>query len=87
MALPEKHPLQTDDVGAALTAVYTWNYDSEVDQVRTLYANALERQWIGMRDLDWDGELDREAICQTFSMGGIPIADTEFWKSLPPRRA
>ncbi len=81
-SLPEKHPVQTDGVKAAMTAIYTWNYDSEIDQVRTLYANALERQWISLRDLDWDAEIDRQAFTETFTMGGLPIDETEFWKSL-----
>ncbi len=81
--LPDLHPAGTDAVGAAADALYSWNYEPEIDQIRNLYANALERQWIGMRDLDWDAPIDREAFCQTFTMGGIPIGDTDFWKSLP----
>lgn len=83
--LPATHPVQTEGVKAAMEAVYNWNYESEIDQLRTLYANALERQWIAMRDLDWDREIDQEAFSSTFSMGGIPIQETEFWKSLSPK--
>ncbi len=81
--LPEAHPTQTDGVHAAMEAVYNWNYDSEIDQLRTLYANALERQWIGLRDLDWEQEIDRAAFSRSFSIGGVPIQETDFWKSLP----
>jgi hypothetical protein len=70
-------------VEAALTAVYNWNYEPEIDQLRTLYANALERQWIALRDLPWESDIDREAFTKTFSMGGIPISETAFWKGLP----
>ncbi len=80
--LPESHPVQTEGVKVAMDAIYNWNYGSEVDQLRTLYANALERQWIAMRDLDWQSDIDREAFTKTFSMGGIPISETRFWKSL-----
>jgi hypothetical protein len=80
--LPELHPSRGDDVQAALTAVYNWNYDSEIDTLRTLYANALERQWIALRDLDWSVDIDREAFSNTFSMGGIPIQETGFWRGL-----
>ena len=80
--LPERHP-RTEATRAALTALYQWNYESEVDQLRTLYANALERQWIAMRDLDWETPIDHEAFTETFSMGGIPVSETKFWKSLP----
>ena len=80
--LPTPHPAEGSAVAAALTALYNWNYEPEIDELRTLYANALERQWIAMRDLDWETEIDRRAFSETFSMGGIPIQETDFWKSL-----
>jgi hypothetical protein len=85
--LSERHPGSTVDttegVGAAFEALYNWNYEPEIDQLRTLYANALDRQWIALRDLDWESGIDKEALTGTFSMGGIPISETKFWKSLP----
>jgi hypothetical protein len=81
--LPSQHPAHGDHVGAALTAIYNWNYESEIDELRTLYANALERQWIAVRDLDWSREIDREAFSRTFSVGGVPIEQTKFWQGLP----
>ena len=80
--LSERHP-RTESTRAALTALYQWNYEPEVEELRTLYANALERQWNAMRDLDWQREIDREAFSRTFSMGGIPVSETRFWKGLP----
>jgi hypothetical protein len=82
-ALSARHPASGSAVKAAFEAIYNWNYESELDQLRTLYANGLERQWIALRDLDWDGELDREAFSLTFSIGGIPIQTTRFWQELP----
>jgi hypothetical protein len=81
-ALPRVHPKGGDSVAAALTAIYNWNYESEIDELRTLYANALERQWIAVRDLDWNREIDREAFSRTFSVGGVPIQSTRFWQAL-----
>ncbi|HXK26353.1 MAG TPA: ferritin-like domain-containing protein [Myxococcota bacterium] len=81
--LPDTHPAGTDEVGAALRAIYNWSYEPELDALRTLYANALERQWISVRDLDWERGVDREAFSETFSLGGLPVARTEFWRSLP----
>jgi len=81
--LPEHHPLQTDAVRGAQEAIYNWNYEPEIDELRTLYANALDRQWIAMRDLDWDREIDRESFTRSFSMGGVPITETRFWRELP----
>jgi len=81
--LPERHPVQTDGVRTAFEAVYNWNYDSEIDELRTLYANALERQWIALRDLDWNAPFDRDAFTRSVSLGGFPIQRTEFWRALP----
>jgi hypothetical protein len=81
--LPDTHPAQGDEVDTALRAIYNWSYEPEIDSLRTLYANALERQWIAVRDLDWRRGVDREAFSETFSLGGLPVAQTRFWKSLP----
>ncbi len=81
--LSPKHPVPNDSVRSALDAVYNWNYEPEIDELRTLYANALERQWIALRDLDWERDIDREGFSRTFSVGGLPIQTTRFWKSLP----
>ncbi len=78
-----RQPIEGDTVKAALDAIYNWNYESEIDQLRTLYANALSAQWIALRDLDWEQEIDREAFSNTFSLGGIPIQETRFWQNLP----
>ena len=82
--LPARHPHEGDAVAASLEALYSWNYDSEIDELRTLYANALERQWIALRDLDWEQEIDRAAFSETISIGGFPIQETGFWKDLSP---
>jgi len=81
--LPAKHPADGDAVDAALTALYSWNYEPEIEKLRTLYANALDRQWIALRDLDWEAQIDREAFSTTFTMAGIPLGETAFWQNLP----
>ena len=75
-------PEHSDSVQAALEAIYNWNYGSEVEELRSLYAKGLDLQWIAMRDLPWEQEIDREAFCRTFTMGGIPIQETSFWNDL-----
>jgi len=82
-SLPETHPVQTDGVKAAMEAVYNWNYEPEIDELRSLYAKGLDLQWIGMRDLDWERGVDKEAFTRTFSVGGLPVTETEYWKRLP----
>jgi hypothetical protein len=79
--LPDRQP-HTETTATALDAVYNWNYEPEIDQLRGLYANALDRQWIAVRDLDWEGGVDREAFARSFSLGGIPVQKTDFWLNL-----
>ena len=81
--LPESHPVQTEGVKAAMEAIYNWNYDPEIDQIRSLYAKSLDLQWIAMKDLDWERGVDQDAFTRTFSLGGIPITETKFWQTLP----
>ncbi len=45
-ALSPHHPSEGEGVQASLKALYNWNYEPEIDELRTLYANGLERQWI-----------------------------------------
>ncbi|HTO06117.1 MAG TPA: ferritin-like domain-containing protein [Myxococcota bacterium] len=82
--LPATHPRTTVAAKTSLEAVYNWNYEPEIDQLRALYANALERQWIALRDLDWQQEIDHDAFSRTFSLAGVPIQQTAFWESLDP---
>jgi len=79
--LPQEPPAR-EETRAALTAIYNWNYEPEVDALRTLYANALDRQWIAVRDLPWDRGVDRDAFARSFSLAGFPLQQTEFWKTL-----
>jgi len=81
--LPESHPVQTESVRSAMDAIYNWNYEPEIDELRTLYAKGLDLQWIGLRDLDWERGIDHEAFTRTFSVGGLPITETQYWKKLP----
>ncbi|MFT5696997.1 MAG: hypothetical protein ACI9QQ_002981, partial [Myxococcota bacterium] len=80
---PDKQP-QTDHVRVGHDAIYNWNYGSEIDSLRSLYANALDRQWIALKDLDWDKGIDRERFAKTFSVAGIPLQHTQWWKHLEP---
>jgi hypothetical protein len=77
-------PEHGDSVRAALDAVYNWSYDSEIEELRSLYAKGLNLQWIATQELNWEQEIDREAFAQTFSIGGMPIQETAFWTALAP---
>ncbi len=81
--LPEAHPVQTESVRTAVDAVYSWNYEPEIEQLRVLYANAVDGQWSALKELDWDAEIDQRAFSRSFAIGGLPITKTQFWKTLP----
>ncbi len=73
-----------DGVACALKAIYNWNYEPEIDGLRTLYANALERQWIAVRDLDWDREIDpAHAVANLEDPQQFPIGTLHAWQELP----
>ena len=80
--LSSKPSESSHQVHAALEAVYSWNYTSELDALRNLYAKGLDNQWNAMRDLPWDQGIDRKAFASSFTMGGLAIQETDFWASL-----
>lgn len=80
--LPKRHPVQGEGVTTAFKAVYNWNYESETDKLRELYAKSLNLQWIAMRDLDWEQQIDQDKFSRTFSIAGMPIQETSFWENL-----
>jgi hypothetical protein len=82
--LPEKMPIRTREVETAFTAVYNWTYGGELDKIRTLYAKALDQQWHALRDLDWESELDLSRSVASFTVDGVPVHRSTFWKELNP---
>ncbi len=81
--LSAKPPTDGDDLQTALHAVYNWEYGSELDELRTLYAKGLDLQWIAARELPWATGIDRDVFARTFSMFGVPFHRTRFWTGLP----
>ena len=73
-----------DGVPCALDAIYNWNYEPEIDELRTLYANALERQWIAVRDLDWETPLDTShTLRNTEDVQQFPFGMLRAWQVIP----
>ncbi len=73
---------QEPDLSTAMKVVYQWNYGSEVEELRSLYVKALEAQWIAERDLDWERQIDHEALAATPLGIGFPVEQTSYWRSL-----
>ncbi|MGH9235325.1 MAG: ferritin-like domain-containing protein [Acidimicrobiales bacterium] len=42
--------------------IFLWNYDRSRDQLVTLYNKAMGSQWNSVTELDWDTEVDPEAV-------------------------
>ncbi|HJO22710.1 MAG: ferritin-like domain-containing protein [Myxococcota bacterium] len=82
--LPIRMPATGETLETAFDAIYNWNYDSDIEELRTLYANGVTAQWSSLRDLDWEREIDREAFSRTFSIAGVPLQQTRFWQNLDP---
>src|SRR5262245_60464611 len=76
-------PTQEAGLATAMEVVYQWNYDPEVDELRSLYVKAAEAQWIGARDIDWERPIDLARFATTPLGAGIPIEKTSYWRSLP----
>jgi hypothetical protein len=45
--------------------IFLWNYDRSRDQLVTLYNKAMGSQWNSVTELDWDTEVDPEALIDT----------------------
>ena len=78
-----KTATQEPDLPTAMQVIYQWNYDPEVEELRSLYVKAAEAQWIGSKDLDWDRPIDLVKFSTTPIGAGVPIEKTSYWRSLP----
>lgn len=67
--------LDTLNVGHPL--IYTWEYDTGLSDLRTLYEKAKKEQWNATYELDWAISVDPEA--ETFSDYIQPVYGTELW--------
>jgi hypothetical protein len=79
-------PTQEAGIATAMEVVYQWNYDAEVEELRSLYVKAAEAQWIGARDLEWERPIDLAKFATTPLGAGIPIEKTSYWRSLPEEK-
>jgi hypothetical protein len=75
-------PTQEPDLSTAMTVVYQWDYDPQVEELRRLYVKATEAQWIAERDIDWDRPIDQHRFGATPLGTPIPVEQTSYWKSL-----
>src|SRR5512139_4087276 len=75
-------PTQEPDLSTAMTVVYQWNYEPQVEELRRLYVKATEAQWISERDLDWERPIDLERFASTPLGTAVPIEQTSYWKAM-----
>ena len=75
-------PTQEPDLDTAMKVIYQWNYEPEVDELRSLYLKATEAQWVAERDIDWDRPIDQAKFANTPLGAAIPVEKTTYWKSL-----
>jgi hypothetical protein len=80
--LPQAPPSDDHVVATTLRALYDWDYGSEAEPLRALYAKGVELQWNAMKSLPWDEGIDRNAFRRSFTMSGVPVHKTQFWRSL-----
>src|SRR2546428_71395 len=76
-------PTQEPGLATAMEVVYQWNYDPEVEELRSLYVKAAEAQWIGTRDIAGERPIALVKFSTTPLGAGIPIEKTSSWRSLP----
>jgi hypothetical protein len=75
---------QEPGFGTAMKVVYQWNYESDLDELRSLYVKAAESQWVAERQIDWNQKIDLEKFATTPLGLPLPIDRTSYWKSLKP---
>ncbi|MEY4949511.1 MAG: hypothetical protein RL698_1722 [Pseudomonadota bacterium] len=75
---------ETEEPGldTAMKVVYQWNYEPDVEELRSLYHKATEAQWVAERDIDWDRPIDRDLFATTPLGSPLPIERTSYWKGL-----
>jgi rubrerythrin len=80
-------PTQEPELDTAMKVVFQWNYEPEVEELRRLYAKAVEAQWVAARDLDWDRPIDHVKFAATPLGSALPVEKTSYWKSLSEETA
>ena len=75
-------PTQEPGLDTAMKVVYQWNYDPQVEELRSLYVKATEAQWVAQRDIDWAQPIDHRKFATTPLGTAIPIEQSSYWKSL-----
>jgi hypothetical protein len=77
-------PTQEPGLATAMKVVYQWDYEPQIEELRSLYVKAAEAQWVAERQIDWDQTIDLERFASTPLGLPVPIDRTSYWKSLPP---
>src|SRR5262245_40945098 len=73
-------PRGTASLPVAFDSVYTWHYDVERPELRSLYEKSKSAMWNGRTDLAWDTNVDPES--ETVPNEMIPIHGSKLWDRL-----
>jgi hypothetical protein len=85
---PFKITTATEDpaLHSASRVIYQWNYEPELDELRSLYVKATESQWIAERDLDWSATIDLEQFATTPVSSSVPFERCSYWRAIDDER-
>jgi rubrerythrin len=75
-------PTQEPGLDTAMKVIYQWNYEPQVEELRSLYVKATEAQWVAERAIDWQQPIDHRKFSTTPLGAALPIEQTSYWKSL-----
>jgi hypothetical protein len=68
----------------AFDSVYTWSYEIQRPDLRSLYEKAKDNHWNARRHVDWDTKVDPEAENTPDQL--LPIYGTPLWDKLDKKR-
>jgi len=81
--LPRNLNEALDRVETKFETLYSWNYDTQREDLRSLYEKAKHGQWDAQQAVDWKTNVDPEA--ENTPDQQIAIYGTDMWKKLDDR--
>jgi hypothetical protein len=75
------------EVSTTMETVMTWNYDVENADLRALYEKAKREQWNATTQLDWEQDVDPEAVIldDDINPNVALLRDSDIWRKMTPQ--